>query len=86
MHEYNVRTLVWYVSLILFFPCWIAAMRGYVYLTRAFDIVLPRWLDALMHVFILGGVMMLIAYTAARLLDRRYPNSPPRSASWDEQR
>lgn len=87
MQEKEVRTLVWFGSLVVFFPLWVALQAGFSLLTgwleMRFGLVLPPWLRGLFTLIILGGALLGVSYAAAAWLNRKYPNAQVRSASWD---
>jgi len=89
MDERTVRTLAWFSGLIIFFPAWIIAQRGFsslvVVLAERYAIVMPSWLYSLITILLLAFMLVGTGYGIARALDRKYPDSKPASAAWDEQ-
>ena len=89
MEEKDVRSLVWFGVLLLFFPCWLLAQYGLHYglvlIADTTGLIFPRWFTGLLQIVVLGLTLMTLAYAAAARLDRKYPNSPTRSANWEDQ-
>lgn len=89
MNERDVRTLAWFAGLICFFPVWILAQRAFswlvIYLRETHAVVLPQWLYSLATILLLAIILVGTGYIIAHLLDRKYPDSKPTSAAWDEQ-
>ncbi len=83
MAEKHVRMLAWLGSLLVFFPIWISAQRLFSHVVMVIPLELPRWLHGLITLLIFGTVLLGVSYAAASWLNRRYPDSPARSASWD---
>ena len=89
MNEREARTLAWFAGLVIFFPVWILAQGAFsrfvVYLRDVHSILFPRWLYSTATIFILAVLLVGTGYAIARILDRKYPDSKPTSAAWDEQ-
>jgi len=89
LQEKDVRSLVCLGVILVFFPCWLIALHALHYavafLADATGLILPRWLTGLLQIAVLGITLMTLAYAAAARLNKRYPNSPPRSANWEDQ-
>lgn len=89
LEEKDVRALVWLAVMLVFFPCWLLAQYalhyGLAFLTDSTGLMLPRWFTGLLQIAVLGFTLMTLAYAAAARLDKKYPNSPPRSADWQDQ-
>lgn len=83
MHEHNVRTLAWFISLLVFFPCWIGLQYGVTHLLEISGVELSRWVYGWITFSVMFFVLFGVSYGVAYFLNRRYPDSPPRSASWD---
>ncbi|HMO50517.1 MAG TPA: hypothetical protein PKE26_01285 [Kiritimatiellia bacterium] len=90
MRESSVRSLAWLVTLIVFFPLWVGAQRlfseGVLAAERAWRWSMPGWMHGLATFLIFAGVLMSLSYLVASRLNRRFPNSPVRDASWNAAR
>lgn len=89
MQEKHVRSLACVVVLLVFFPAWIAANYALSLAiqtcARWTGLVCPPWMAGTLQFAVFAAILLGLAYTAARRLNRRYPDSPARSASWNEQ-
>jgi hypothetical protein len=85
MQEKNARSLAWFASLLVFFPLWISAQHLFSNAVSVLELNMPDWLYGFFTLLILGGVLLGVAYASAFLLNRKYPNSPARSANWQDQ-
>jgi hypothetical protein len=86
--EKHVRSLVWFGVVLAFFPCWLLAQHV-LHFTLAFladstGWTMTSWLMGLLQLAVLGLTLMTLAYAAANRLDKKWPNSPPRSARWQD--
>lgn len=89
MDERTVRTLAWFGGLLFFFPVWIASQHTFSlfvsFLAEEQSLIMPSWLYSLITILILGIILVGTGYGIAAILDRKYPDSKPTSAAWDEQ-
>ena len=88
MQEKNVRSLMVLVTLLLFFPVWIALMALYHSGLREWElwaqIEVSLWVKNLGSFVLLAVVLMVLTRWASGWLDRKYPNAKPRSADWQD--
>ena len=89
MEEKDVRSLTLLGVVLLFFPVWIPLHwlydAGIRTIQQETGSKFPAWVNDWGGIFLLFAVFLTLAYTAAGWLDRKYPNSKPRPAAWDEQ-
>ena len=89
MKEKNVRSIAWFVTLVIFFPLWIASQAFLDFILRLtkehWDIAWPAWFTGILSILVFGGVLLGLAYRTAAIMHRKYPDSPPRDAAWDRQ-
>jgi hypothetical protein len=88
MQEKHLRSLMVLLTLVVFFPTWIALMALYHYGLRELEarlqIELSLWLKNVGSFILLGLVLMVVTRRASSWLDKKYPHAKARSAHWQD--
>jgi hypothetical protein len=72
---------------VAFFPLLVVVLRGWHRAHEALvalDLAPPGWLRNLIIFLLFAGLYMGLAYAMAAWLNRRYPQTRPSSASWED--
>jgi uncharacterized protein involved in cysteine biosynthesis len=88
MQEKNVRSLMVLVTLLIFFPLWIALMNLFHFGLREWEVwtqtEISSWVKNLGSFVLLGAVLSVLTRQTSGWLNRRYPHAKPRSADWQD--
>ncbi len=75
-------------TLLVFFPVWIGSMmisqHVIAAMEREFALFLPGWLKHGYYLVLFGSLLVGSGYASAAWLNKRYPDSRPRSANWED--